>query len=324
MTKAKDLLKLRNVVGISEGNDAWNDDKTVTVFVKEKLPMDKINALIKDDNSPWEEKDVIPKKVRGGLFTKKKTDVIEIGDVTTHLDRQKYRPIMGGCEISPSGSLFVGTAGAIVKMKTYNSGWRTLYLLDLYYSFLALLNKHQLVTSDKYAIITNAHVTQDDVRTPKECVIVQPGVITTGAIGRAVYTLPIVPGKNNEYDVSMVVIDETLTGVLPQNIKVGTIVGARDGVIGEAVTKYGRTTELTNGELLAKNTTINIDYGDPVGKVTFVGLDLYSAMSSKGDSGSVIVATKDNSAVSLLFAGSDTVTMGIPMVKIMNKLHFTF
>jgi len=323
MIKPKDLLKLRNVVGISEGDDAWNDKGTVTVFVNKKLTMPKITKLIKDESSPWEEKDIIPKKV-GGLFSRKKTDVIEIGEVKAQVDRQSYRPLFGGCEIGPKGGRYVGTAGAIIKIKTYPSGARTLYLLDAWYSFMKFLNQHNIIPTEKYAILTNAHVTQEDVRTPEDIVICQPGGIQYGAIGRTVYTLPISNTKSNEYDVSIVEIDESLAKVTPENLVVGAINGYRDAGIGEAVKKYGRTTEFTTGKLLAKGATISVDYGDPVGKATFTGLDLYSYMSDHGDSGSVIVAEKDNAAVSLLFAGSSMVTMAIPMTKIVNKVRFSF
>ena len=317
MKTTDELLKKKNVIGVSEGKDAWNDSNTVTVFVSKKLTKDTLAKYIRDPTTDWTDSDVIPKFVKNFFGRKRKTDVIELGEVKIHADRAKYRPMKGGCEIGIIHNNFVGTAGALVKFKTYKWGIRTFYLLDLLYGFVRLLElKGESLFTEK-GFITNAHVSELSVLNQQERSIVQPG-LGLNIIGSNVYTAPIHPTKYNEFDVSIIRLEDGIASS-EEVIEVGDILGVRDGVIDEEVHKYGRTTRYTEGKLLARNASIAIDYGVD-GVIKFKGLDVYSRMSAGGDSGSVIVAKTDNQAVSLLFAGSLSCTLGIPMKKIVNKL----
>jgi PKD repeat protein len=82
-------------------------------------------------------------------------------------------------------------------------------------------------------------------------------------------------------------------------------------VLGQQVQKFGRTTELTTGEVTGVNATVNVNYGG--GKVArFVGQIIITpgSFSAGGDSGSLIVTDDDNrNPVGLLFAGSSTITV---------------
>ena len=314
----KELLKKKNVIGISEGKDAWNGSDVTTVFVSKKLTKDTLAKYIRDPESDWTENDKIPKFVKNFFGKKRKTDVIELGNVKIQADRAKYRPIQGGCEIGGIHSNFVGTAGAVVKMKTYKWGIRTLYMLDLLYGFIRLLEMRGEELFTTKALITNAHVAEESVINRKERSIVQPG-LGLNIIGSNIYSAPIIKDKHNEYDVSIICLEDGIA-VDDAVIEVGDLNGSRDSIVGESVHKYGRTTRYTEGKVLAKNATITIDYGGTDGMITFKGLDVYSRMSAGGDSGSVIAAVEDNNAVALLFAGSDSCTLGIPMPKIVNKL----
>jgi hypothetical protein len=78
-------------------------------------------------------------------------------------------------------------------------------------------------------------------------------------------------------------------------------------VLNQAVQKYGRTTGLTKGSVVALNATINVAYGP--GTARFVGQIMILArrgqFSRSGDSGALIVTDDGNKRpVGLLFAGS--------------------
>ena len=75
--------------------------------------------------------------------------------------------------------------------------------------------------------------------------------------------------------------------------------------------KFGRTTELTTGEVTGVNATVNVGYG-PGKTARFVKQIIIEpgGFSAGGDSGSLIVTDDDNlNPVGLLFAGSSTVTV---------------
>ncbi|MDX1577827.1 MAG: PKD domain-containing protein, partial [Gemmatimonadota bacterium] len=92
--------------------------------------------------------------------------------------------------------------------------------------------------------------------------------------------------------------------------------GAVDGsLLGLDVQKYGRTTQLTTGQVTEINVTANVCYEVLFGlfctkSANFEDLLGFPAMSQGGDSGSSIVTTDGtNRAVGLLFAGSSTSTL---------------
>jgi len=316
--KKKDIENMQNVVGHVE-----TPNGKLTVLVTKKLKMSTIERKIKDPKSPWSEKDVIPKTVEvgTGLFSKKKeTDVIQLGEVKAEADRKKYRPMMGGAEIGLKGANFVGTAGAIVKFKKAGN----LKLLGQWYSFLRILTRFGLPYDEVYGILTNCHVLSRNVSKPIiDYSVTQPGSSYTNYIGKVAWAIPIVENKFNELDVALVELTPLLD-VKQENIQVGQIQGYRNPDANEQVHKYGRTTLYTEGHLEFKNATVKINYGDDNGYRWFKGLDIYSNMSDAGDSGSVIVAKSDNKAVGLLFAGSSTSSMAIPIEKVINNVQVTF
>lgn len=323
MEKIKELKKKQNVVGFSE------DDEQVTVFVSKKLKMPTIEKYIADPKSPWKETDIVPKALKTGFRKQKKTDVIEIGEVKAlAADRNKYRPIVGGCEISPLGRNWVGTGGAVVK-KIEKEKKQLTWWQQIIYLILKTLDFQKLIddlgweedsVSVQNFLLTNAHVTQDDVRHPEDGQeIVQPG-LSTNEIGYVVDTEPISDSTENELDASLVALEvdsepKMVNGAVPD--------GYGDVEVGDKVIKYGRTTRLSSGTCKKKNVTVAINYGNSVGTVWFKGCDLYSYMSDRGDSGSVILSVDDLAAVGLLFAGSQTTTIAVPITKVMQRFKIT-
>jgi hypothetical protein len=92
------------------------------------------------------------------------------------------------------------------------------------------------------------------------------------------------------------------------------------------VAKSGRTTGLTCSTILAMNVSGDVDYyrhcGDSTVAFTVSYTDLVSVsggdFSASGDSGSLIVTQDTAEAVALLFAGSDTDSVGNPVGDVLN------
>ncbi len=99
-----------------------------------------------------------------------------------------------------------------------------------------------------------------------------------------------------------------------------------NATIGMAVQKCGRTTSCTRGTVSSINATINVQYSGGVAK--FVNQVVIGGskgpFSKSGDSGSLIVTDNSNAnPVALLFAGSNTITIGNPIGAVLSSLGVT-
>ena len=95
--------------------------------------------------------------------------------------------------------------------------------------------------------------------------------------------------------------------VSPEILEIGTIQGLSQGELGMAIQKSGRTTGLTEGEILQVDVTVDVEYD--AGQIArFSDQLMAGAMSQGGDSGSAVL-TDDKKLLGLLFAGSDTTTI---------------
>jgi hypothetical protein len=82
--------------------------------------------------------------------------------------------------------------------------------------------------------------------------------------------------------------------------------------VGQAVKKYGRTTQLTYGTVDAVNVTVDVCYDDTCSDIARFNDQISITpgnFSGGGDSGSLIVTQDGNHPVGLLFAGSNTNTL---------------
>ena len=86
-----------------------------------------------------------------------------------------------------------------------------------------------------------------------------------------------------------------------------------------SVTKSGRTTELTHGEVQVLDATVTIDYGGQT--ALFEEQILTGPMSEPGDSGSLLVARETGSVVGLLFAGSQQSTVFNPIDRVLELMQ---
>lgn len=101
--------------------------------------------------------------------------------------------------------------------------------------------------------------------------------------------------------------------------------------LGLTVAKSGRTTGLTCSSVLATQVSARVDYfkncGDTTKAFTVNYTDLVSiaggAFSADGDSGSLIVSQATADPVALLFAGSDTDTVGNPVSDVLTAFPGT-
>jgi len=101
--------------------------------------------------------------------------------------------------------------------------------------------------------------------------------------------------------------------------------------VGQSVAKSGRTTGLTCSSVLALNVMASVDYynscGDTTPAFTVNYTDLISVnggdFSGSGDSGSLIVTQDTADPIALLFAGSDTDTVGNPISDVLSAFPGT-
>lgn len=308
--------RLRRLVQ-RETNDnvcgAVEDDDRVTVFVQRKLKPATIQRYIRDPNKPeWTPRDFLPERLRTGLLTEKEVDVVEVGHVKALLtDRGQYRPVKGGVEISIVNWPFVGTAGMPVRFTRFG-GWALVGGLK---SFAALLARLGHVGEQRTGLLTNSHVANRSVLSPKHESITQPGYANSPIIGRTVYSAPVNKDGDNRFDASVVEVDDDV--VVDDEIhSIGRVLGVRYARVGEDVFKRGRTTRLLEGVCTHRRVSMRIDFG-PDGIIWFSNLDMFTNISQGGDSGSAIIAQDDNHAVSLLFAGDGgQYSFGIPMPEV--------
>jgi hypothetical protein len=87
--------------------------------------------------------------------------------------------------------------------------------------------------------------------------------------------------------------------------------------------KSGRTTATTTGSVDMLNATVDVSYGGSL-VATYENQIVAGAMSSPGDSGSLVVDGTDPLAVGLLFAGSDTSTIINPIDRVLDLLSVEF
>jgi hypothetical protein len=103
-------------------------------------------------------------------------------------------------------------------------------------------------------------------------------------------------------------------------LQIGRVNGTKAPTLGMIVAKMGRTTGYTEGRVTLLNATVNVQYDTSRGTRTarFVEQVITTGMSSSGDSGSLVVDPADNTAVGLLFAGSQTATIFTPIERVLS------
>jgi hypothetical protein len=295
--KSRDLLKKKNVIiyytGKKETGGVDTGRTAIRVGVKEKVPL-----------SQLKKKDIIPRSLQGmetDVFPTEKIDALAI-------DRKaRHRPSPGGVSIGHP-SVTAGTLGMIVK----KAGVRQI-----------LSNNHVL-----------AHSNDAKIGDPS----LQPGTYDGGQISDAIGKLSdFVPisftgdgsGCLGGIFGKLIIPVLSLFGFAPRDIinkvdaatarplrdedvsdeilEIGRPAGYGEAKVGDKLKKSGRTTEVTQGDVIATDGVSNVNYGN--GRMAIFGDQIIaSAMSEGGDSGSAVL-NEQNEAVGLLFAGSSSLTI---------------
>nr|BFE87061.1 hypothetical protein GCM10020093_096620 [Planobispora longispora] len=174
-------------------------------------------------------------------------------------------------------------------------------------------------TPPRFYVLSNNHVLADSNRAPIGSAIVQPGRFDGGVDPQdRIATLtrfvpidltPAVPIQRHNNLVDCAIGECRFEDATREVYFNGAPRGWRRKAnvsVGDYVRKTGRTTNLTQGRIIAVDATIDVNFGFGVGR--FRDQIVTTGMSAGGDSGS-LVTTLDNVAVGLLFAGSTQVTI---------------
>lgn len=321
------LLKKRNVVAVGEGkkitNGIMTEEYCITVFVTKKISASELKP-----------KDVIPTSLEG-----LRTDVIQ-SKVIKAQDVERHRPAPPG---SSMGHYLItaGTFGAVV------------YDVDTGQP-LILTNNHvggnsnEASPGDAWLQPGPYDGGKDDgwarlVRF-KEIYFTEPGngnggeqcnitPVVTGVLnfiaktlGSQIRLVPVrVPlaEQVNRIDAAVGLPGENM--IVEEIPGIGKIAGVKlNPGIGDKCQKKGRTTDHTTGQLVARNLTSNVQYGE--GKIASF-TDQYAItgnpFSQPGDSGSIVLSM-ENEVIGLLFAGSDEVTIVNPISFVMQEMMVEF
>ncbi len=313
----EELFEKPNVVGVGVGYKTVRGEKTsdlsFLVMVKKKVGA---SLLAETQLVPSEHKGV-------------PTDVIETGKFEALETTGKYRPAPGGVSIGHK-SITAGTLGVVL-----NSGFGELVILS---------NNHVLANSNGASI-------GDEILQPGPH---DGGLLLTDQIARLEKFVPIKFNQSSECPVAEGVasfgntlatflsssrrlsvettynlVDAAIATPLESSdvareiLEVGTITGSLPATLGMPVRKYGRTTDRTEGTVLAIHSTVDVSYG--TGKIArFEEQVVSGAMSAGGDSGSLVVHRDSQDAVGLLFAGSASSTIYSPIDFVLDALELSF
>lgn len=291
-----ELFDIPNVVGFGRGwkiqGDVQLDQQAVVVLVIDKLPKTMLS-----------ERDLIPSRVElTSLGLVGQTDVREVGTLRA-LRTGRLRPAPGGVSIGHK-DITAGTLGVIVTDRE----------------------------TDEFLILSNNHVLANSNAAKVGDAILQPGPIDGGRLG--IDTIAVLhrfvkiafeggcnlfaKGGPNLVDAA-VALPLNDMDVLPEILDIGAVVGWTPARLDQAVQKSGRTTALTVGSVQVIDAVVKVSYGSS-GTAIFERQILTSNMSKGGDSGSLLVDAQEDTAVGLLFAGSDQVTIHNPIDEVLSAL----
>jgi hypothetical protein len=316
------LLAKPNVVGLGTGyrtvGKRMTDELCLVTLVRRKLPRAGLDPQA-----------LVPAEVDGVP-----TDVLEVGDLRSQKARDvAWRPAPGGVSISHY-RVTAGTLGCLVRDR--QTGAR-----------LILSNNHVLANSNQArpgdvvlqpGAIDGGRPEEDQLASLERFVPIafsdQPGDCSIArGVASIANALARLLGSKHRFEVRRIdlqaanLVDAAVARPLQdawvdeEILEIGRVIGSLPPQLGMAVRKSGRTTGLTRGEIQVLDTTVTIGYGDK--QARFDGQIVTSAMSSPGDSGSLLVAGDRLAAVGLLFAGSEQATIHNPMVAVLEALEVT-
>lgn len=175
--------------------------------------------------------------------------------------------------------------------------------------------------------ITNAHVVSMNFSSGEYIgpgnPVYQPAFIDGGSeedlVGYVQSYIRLDPGLPNRVDASLIRLVEGFTPWYVQDI--GMVDGLGVPEEGMNIRKYGRTTGLTEGTVTYTGATVVVDY-ELFGDMTFEDvLIIEPAIVDNGDSGSVAICSNANKLVGLNFAGSDYISVSIPIQNVLSAFE---
>lgn len=332
MLATPDLLDKKNVVGVATGykvkDGQTTDSLAVVVLVEKKM----------------EYEDIAPQDLVPDIVWEQPTDVIEIGRIKAQGFTARERPIRPGISIGHY-NITAGTLGAVVHSSIHNA------------EFL-LSNNHVFADTnagaygdpiyqpgpydggdgtDIVATLTSAVEIGFGPKPPDNGDDVCPIAETYAKIGNALAKsfgrkTRVYVGRSYETTDNWInYIDAALARPVPgmevtKRIKELEVVvtDTVDAEIGMKVIKAGRTTEVTQGEIVLTNATVKVDYGKDVPAI-FDKQIISGYMSKGGDSGSLLITNEPTPrAVGLLFAGSNVATIYNPIDLVLEAFGVRF
>ena len=319
------ILSMPNVVGVGVGSKQVGLTRTekpaIIIFVEKKLPDDKLSRSQK-----------LPDMIDG-----LETDVIEIGRVRLLERVMKMRPALPGSSIGHY-KISAGTFGVVVKDK--KTGEK-----------LILSNNHILANgsngsdgranpgdailqpgaydggkqSDKIAELVR-FVPLIRATQPADCSVAER-VANIGnrliKLIRPAYEIRFYKLNNSTNIVDCAVAKPVNANLIGEDIvELGAVSGVGVAQENMWVQKSGRTTGVTSGQVTAMGVTLKVSLSD--GESGWFSDQVVSDLYCQpGDSGSLILE-KENKAVGLLFAGSDSHCVFNRIQNVFNLLEVEF
>jgi len=311
----KNLYQYPNVVGYGKGFKVKDgkrlDQLACVVLVTEKRPRAALAAG-----------ELIPSRFDGMW-----TDVMQVGHVIAHqTPTDRWRPAPGGVSIGHY-LITAGTLGLVVRINDRK---------------VILSNNHVLANSNN-AVIGDAILQPGPYDGDDDNLIARLEDFEPIQFGTAPPTCPIAEGFAQvsnviskllgsshrvkafiENQAAVNVMDAAIAmpinqaDVVESVLDLGVIKDVTAPSLGMKVTKSGRTTGVTKGTITLVEATISVSYG--TGKnATFEKQIITTNMSQPGDSGSLLASEGKLTAVGLLFAGSDQVTIHSPIQPILDR-----
>ncbi|MPQ43684.1 hypothetical protein [Clostridium tarantellae] len=266
--KIYEFLNIKNVIGIGLGHKYVKSQNTnevcLNVFVEKK-----------EDLINLKKSDIIPTKYKGI-----KTDVFELGTVTSSALNTKIRPVQCGYSIGPTNSNIAGTAGCIVQRGSGNNL--------------------------SYFLLSNNHILTDSQTKPLGTRIVQPAIPDGGTILDAVATLssyiPLQSGTRQINTVDCAIARIISNSFISNEIAwLGYPKGTSNVILGEKVKKIGRSSGRTTSTVRSISSFLYINLGGRY--YLFQDQIIMDKFSLEGDSGSLVL-NNSNKAIGLLMATS--------------------
>lgn len=223
--------------------------------------------------------------------------IVESPPIEAEANTSRMRPVLGG--ISGGSPSATGTLGVLVYQ------------------------------ANQPVILSNNHVLADSNDGTIGQAIIQPGKADGGRVGADTVGFLLdferiywQPKYKNYIDAAIAKLSDNSI-MSPEIYQIGQANGEVEARVGQEVRKSGRTTGLNTGAVQAIHSVVEVYYSQ-TDKATFHDQIIFGPISKPGDSGSLILEKNSQKAVALLFAGSDKITIGNPIGKVLARFNLTW